>query len=91
MAQNTLTLDESRSCSQATWGFSEPHTRTLQWLTFPLMWKVASSLKINPSAHLAGDLNQSIDRFYFHPYTGHGLSVSSFCKINFLKCILLFE
>jgi hypothetical protein len=43
--------------------------------------------------HLApgGDSNQNFERFPFHPYTGHGFSVSSFCKINFWKCILLFE
>jgi hypothetical protein len=88
--QNT-SLGESRSCSQATWGFSEPHTRTLWWLTFPLMCKDASSLKINLSAHLARDSDQNIERFLFHPYTGHGFSVSSFCKINSWKCILHFE
>jgi hypothetical protein len=41
--------------------------------------------------HLAGDSDQNFERFPFHPYTGHGFSVSSFCKINFWKCIFLFE
>jgi hypothetical protein len=42
-------------------------------------------------AHLAGDSDQNFERLSFHPYTGHGFSVSSFCKMNFWKCILLFE
>jgi hypothetical protein len=49
MAQNTLTFGELRSCSQVTWGFSEPHTRTLWQLTFPLhRWKF--NLSANPSS-----------------------------------------
>jgi hypothetical protein len=42
-------------------------------------------------AHLVGDSDQNFESFRFHPYTGYGFSVSSFCKINFWKCILLFE
>jgi hypothetical protein len=41
--------------------------------------------------HLVGDSNQNSERFPFHLYTGHGFSISSFCKINFWKCIRLFE
>jgi hypothetical protein len=33
---------------------------------------------------------QNFERFPFHPYTGRGFNFSSFCKINFWKCILLF-
>jgi hypothetical protein len=29
-------------------------------------------------AHLAGNSDQNFERFPFHPYTGHGFSVSSF-------------
>jgi hypothetical protein len=52
------------------------------------------------SQHITGNSSHSLSdvplqiidirRFPFHPYTGHGLNVSSFCKINFWKCILLF-
>jgi hypothetical protein len=42
-------------------------------------------------AHQAGDSDQNFERSPFHPDTGHGFSVSSFCKRNFWKCILLFE
>jgi hypothetical protein len=83
MAQNTLTLGESSSCSQATWRFSELHTWTLWSLTFQFMWKIASSLKINLFAQLVGDPNHNFERFPLHSYTGHGFSVSSFCKIDF--------
>jgi hypothetical protein len=41
-------------------------------------------------AHLAGYSNQNVERFPFHRYTGHGFSISSFCKMNFWKFILLF-
>jgi hypothetical protein len=34
---------------------------------------------------------QDFERFPFHLYTGHGFRISSFCKINFWKCILLFN
>jgi hypothetical protein len=34
---------------------------------------------------------QNFEIFPFHPYTGHGLNVSTFCKINFWKWILLLE
>jgi hypothetical protein len=39
---------------------------------------------------LSGDSHQNFERFPFHPYRGHRFSVSSFCKINFWKCILIF-
>jgi hypothetical protein len=40
---------------------------------------------------LVGDSDQNFETFPSHLYTGHGFSISSFCKINFWKCILLFE
>jgi hypothetical protein len=41
--------------------------------------------------HLARDSNQNFEIFPFHPYREHGFSVISFCKVNFWKCMLLFE
>jgi hypothetical protein len=61
---------------------------------------LAAILNITPLAiqnycvrtwHLAGDSDQNFERFIFHPHTGHGSSVSSFCKPNFWKWKLLFE
>jgi hypothetical protein len=46
MAQKTLTLGESLSCSMTTCGVSVPHMRTLWRFTFPLKLNVLSSLNV---------------------------------------------
>jgi hypothetical protein len=84
----------SKLCSHLTSTRYEPHV----WRGRCKIDNIAlSALHITPLGrqnycvctwHLAEIQTRTFERFPFHLHIGHGFSVSSFCKINFWKCIL---